>query len=134
MRLMTRWEQSDKVMNLCVMSMFRIICSVPRWFDLNVPIFLLPYLRSFGQLWLNLVPVRIAGWICRWILSIVWSIYVGEESICVRALFIILWEEVWIWCRFILEVLIRRAKPCVLMICLVNWGSWLPFGWDVYPR
>ena len=115
------------------MLIIRIICSVSRYFNLNAPILWLPYRRTFGQFWLNPVPVIIAGWICLYSLSIIWSIYDVEESICVWVLFMKRWEEVWIWYLVMFEASMRCMNFCALMICLMSWGSWCSFGSEVYP-
>jgi len=45
-----------------------------------------------------------------------------------------LWEEVWVWCLFMLDVLIRQTNSVAFDTCLFSWGFWFPSGWDVYPR
>lgn len=83
-------------MNLCMMSILRVICSVSRCFKRKDPMLWLPYLRDFGQFLLNPVPLMMVGWSCRCILSIIWSVYDLDERMWVRILFTILWKEVWI--------------------------------------
>ena len=121
-------------MNLCIMSIFRIICSVPMCFKLNDPMLWLSCLKAFDQILLNPVPVMMDGWICCWIFSNIWLIYEVEERIWDRVLLTILWEEVWIWCLIMLDILIRRANSIACSTCLVNWGFWFPSGWDVYSK
>ena len=77
-------------MNLCMMAIFCIVCSISRCFNLSEPMSWLPYLGAFGQFLLNPVSAMITGWICRWSLSIVWSVYDVDEIIWVRILLIIL--------------------------------------------
>ena len=113
---------------------FRIIYSVPRWFNLSDLMLWFPYCRSFDQCLLNPVPPMIAGWIYRWSVSIIWSVYYVDESTWVRVLLIILWEEVWIWRLVMLEVLMSRANSFTFVICLVIGEYWFPSDWEVYPR